>query len=372
MDKQVRARIIAFYLPQYHPIPENDKYWGKGFTEWTNVASAKPLFRGHYQPRIPADLGFYDLRLPEVQIAQAELAKNAGIEGFMYWHYWFGNGRMLLEKPFETVLKSGKPNFPFCLGWANHDWTTKTWEKGKALFRDKMIAKQEYLGEKDDILHFNYCLQAFRDHRYVRIEDKPVFVIYSPAKFVEINRFIALWNKLAIQNGLKGIYFIGLASGRNSSYSKVMELGFDGVCNNNEYGAEVKVTGSLVKRRLMSLLGWETGTLLMKFDYGKIIEHLNTEENFKLNCYPIITPGLDRTPRAGKRAVVYHGATPEKFKKLVMNTCEYVDGKDFDHKIIFLKSWNEWGEGNYMEPDLKYGHGYLDALRTVIIQDNKY
>ena len=157
MDKQVRARIIAFYLPQYHPIPENDKYWGKGFTEWTNVASAKPLFRGHYQPRIPADLGFYDLRLPEVQIAQAELAKNAGIEGFMYWHYWFGNGRMLLEKPFETVLKSGKPNFPFCLGWANHDWTTKTWEKGKALFRDKMIAKQEYLGEKDDILHFNYC-----------------------------------------------------------------------------------------------------------------------------------------------------------------------------------------------------------------------
>ena len=126
-----KARVIALYLPQFHPVPENDKFWGKGFTEWTNVAKAKPLFRGHNQPRIPADLGFYDLRLPEISEAQAELAKEAGIEGFCYWHYWFGNGKQVLDMPFERTVNSGKPDFPFCLGWANHDWTTKTWEKGK-------------------------------------------------------------------------------------------------------------------------------------------------------------------------------------------------------------------------------------------------
>ena len=160
-----KARVIAFYLPQYHPIPENDKYWGKGFTEWTNVAKAKPLFRGHYQPHIPADLGFYDLRLPEVREAQAELARDAGIEGFCYYHYWFGNGKMLLQKPFEEVLRLGKPDFPFCLCWANHDWTTKTWVKGSSMVNNAMIPQQEYLGEHDDIKHFEYCLRAFKDHR---------------------------------------------------------------------------------------------------------------------------------------------------------------------------------------------------------------
>ena len=130
MENTKKARVIALYLPQYHPVAENDKYWGKGFTEWTNVAKAKPLFKGHDQPRIPADLGFYDLRLPQVRKEQAELAKEAGIEGFCYWHYWFGNGKEVLQMPFDEVVKSGEPDFPFCLGWANHDWTTKTWEKG--------------------------------------------------------------------------------------------------------------------------------------------------------------------------------------------------------------------------------------------------
>ena len=140
----MNPRIIALYLPQYHPIPENDEWWGKGFTEWTNVAKAKPLFYGHYQPHIPADLGFYDLRLPEVREQQAQLAREAGIEGFCYYHYWFGNGKQLLERPFNEVLQSGKPDFPFCLCWANHDWTNKTWIKEKSTKRDSMIMKMEY------------------------------------------------------------------------------------------------------------------------------------------------------------------------------------------------------------------------------------
>ena len=153
-----KARVIALYLPQFHPIPENDAWWGKGFTEWTNVAKAKPLFKGHYQPHIPADLGFYDLRLPEVREAQAELAREAGIEGFCYWHYWFGNGRRLLERPFNEVLESGKPDFPFCLAWANHSWSSNSWKKGFALQKNTLLLEQTYPGEQDYIDHFHAVL----------------------------------------------------------------------------------------------------------------------------------------------------------------------------------------------------------------------
>ena len=160
----MKARVIAFYLPQYHPFKENDEWWGKGFTEWTNVGRAKPLFRGHYQPRVPADLGYYDLRMPEVREKQVNLAKEAGIEGFCYWHYWFGNGRRLMESVFDEVLISGKPDFPFCLGWANHSWFAKTWDKdGK---KDKLLIEQQYLGIEDFKTHFGYALKAFKDPRY--------------------------------------------------------------------------------------------------------------------------------------------------------------------------------------------------------------
>ena len=205
----MKARVIAFYLPQFHPIPENDKFWGRGFTEWTNVAKAKPLFRGHYQPRIPADLGFYDLRLPEVREAQAAMASDAGIEGFCYWHYWFGNGKKLLERPFEEVLSSGQPDFPFCLAWANHDWTTKTWQNGG---RKEMIVQQTYPGEKDHISHFNYVLPAFLDHRYIKVDGKPLFLILEPYYFKGLTLFMDLWRKLAVEHGLKGIYFVGMGN----------------------------------------------------------------------------------------------------------------------------------------------------------------
>ena len=167
-----KARVIAFYLPQYHPIPENDMFWGKGFTEWTNVGKAKPLFKGHYQPKVPADLGYYDLRLPEVREEQVNLAKYAGIEGFCYWHYWFGSGKELLERPFNEVVNSGHPNFPFCLGWANHTWSTKTWSASNSQFKETVIMEQTYPGEEDYKLHFNTYLKAFKDSRYIRVDGK--------------------------------------------------------------------------------------------------------------------------------------------------------------------------------------------------------
>lgn len=367
---KVKARVLAMYLPQYHPVAVNDKYWGKGFTEWTNVAQARPLFKHHYQPRIPADLGFYDLRLPEVREAQAELAKEAGIEGFMYWHYWFGNGKMLLEKPFEWVLNLGKPDFPFCLGWANHSWSTKTWVKGKSLQSDTMIMEQLYPGKEDYINHFNYCLPAFKDHRYVTVDGKPIFVVYDPLSVPDMNLFISIWQELAIKHGLKGIHFVGLRNGRKSSKEKLFEMGFDAINNRSMWEAEAASVGSRWKRRLISLLSYKMGGMtLSKYEYADIIKHISCDDDYADNCYPTIIPGYDRTARAGRRAIIYHNSTPELFYKHCCSVFEYVKKKPDEKKIVFLKSWNEWGEGNYMEPDIKYGHAYLQALKTALSEE---
>ena len=226
-----KARVIAIYLPQYHPIPENDEVWGKGFTEWTNVAQAKPLFRGHYQPRIPADFGFYDLRMPEVREMQAEYARRAGIEGFMYWQYYFGNGKKLLERPFEEVLASGKPDFPFCLGWANHSWQTLTWKRDASKKEGKtMIMEQRYDGEKQYIDHFYYNLPAFKDKRYITVDGKPIFLIWNPMDHPDqISLLIKTWKRLAKENGLPGIHMIGSCNGLTSTSEQIMGMGFDAV-----------------------------------------------------------------------------------------------------------------------------------------------
>jgi hypothetical protein len=362
-----KARVIAFYLPQFHPIPENDETWGKGFTEWTNVAQAKPLFKGHHQPRVPADLGFYDLRLPEIRDAQAKMAQESGVEGFMYWHYWFGNGKMLLEKPFQEVLKTGKPDFPFCLGWANHSWSTKTWVKGKALQKDKMIAEQLYLGEEDYRKHFDYVLPAFKDSRYIKVDGCPMFVIYDPLAISDIALFIKIWRDLAIENGLKGIHFVGLRSGRTSSYDKLMNVGFDAVNSRGMWEAECAAVGNKWLKILRSQISFRfRGALLQKYQYKDIIKHLFSEEDKKENVYPTILPGYDRTARSAREAIIYHGSTPELFGKHLDMALDHIKHKENDHKILFLKSWNEWGEANYMEPDIKHGRKYLNELKKRI------
>lgn len=377
----MKPRIIGLYLPQYHPIPENDEWWGKGFTEWTNVAKARPLFRGHYQPRIPADLGFYDLRLPEVREQQAQLAREAGLEGFCYYHYWFGNGRQLLERPFNEVLASGKPDFPFCLCWANHDWTSKTWQKGNNFRRDSMIMKMEY-SKEDYVRHFNYVLPAFRDPRYITVDGKPLFAVWAPHHIPDAREFIDLWQQLARENGLPGIHFVGhtdnagkglpgqaadyySADKAKEYYQAVLDLGFDAVMSSGYRRAVALLQG---KTRMMwrMLSGKTFAPTYSKMDYSRLMANYYVPEDAGENIYPTLLPQWDRTPRAGKNSEIVVDSTPDRFQETVETAIELIRQKEPEHQLLFLKAWNEWGEGDYVEPDLKFGHGYIQAIRQAI------
>lgn len=364
---KTKARVIAFYLPQYHPFKENDEWWGKGFTEWTNVGKAKPLFRGHYQPRVPADLGYYDLRLPLIREQQAELAREAGIEGFMYWHYWFGNGKTLMSNIFQEVLESGKPDFPFCLGWANHSWTRRTWNSDASLHKDLDLLIQEY-PEGDTKMHFEAVLPAFKDKRYITVDEKPLFLVYDPLSHPNCKQFIIDWQQMAIKAGLNGIHFVGIASGWDETYQSVLDLGFDAIMPSRQWEAQTAINHGkyfhLLKRWVRNK--FPRIAPLDKYRYEDITKHLYSRWDRMENGYPQIIPNWDRSPRAGRRAVIYTGSTPELFLRHVEDALEIVKDKQPEHKIIFLRSWNEWGEGNYMEPDLKYGREYLNVLQTAL------
>ena len=384
-----KARIIALYHPQFHPIPENDRWWGPGFTEWTNVAKSKPLFRGHVQPRIPADLGFYDLRLAETREQQAILAREAGIEGFCYYHYWFGGGRQLLERPFNEVVASGKPDFPFCICWANHTWSNKTWNRKSAMQQDTVLMEQTYPGTEDDIAHFNSLLPAFRDSRYMTVDGKLIFVIYDPLKFINIERFIETWRKLAEKNGLPGFHFVGMtpstltfrvaADGSRQRvmpnlkssakiFKDVLDLGFDSVNSFGKRRGEMLYEGKWknLAKTILRHIGLPTGSI--RYDYERTVRNYFAPEDSWENVYPTILPQWDRTPRVSSWDGVYVNATPEKFEQHIRQALDLIKNKEPEHRILFLKSWNEWGEGNYVEPDLQWGHGFLDAIHRAVVE----
>lgn len=354
-------KSIAYYLPQYHPCEENNNWWGKGFTEWTNVVKAKPLFRGHNQPNIPSHLGFYDLRLSEVRSEQAELAKQAGITAFCYWHYWFGNGKRLLERPFNEVVSSGKPDFPFCLAWANHSWYAKTWDKKGT---KKLLIEQTYPGKEDFISHFNELLPAFKDKRYLKYGNKPIFVVFKPLE-IDYN-FIELWNTLAIENGFDGMYFIGQCSAKEKG--AVFAKGYNAINREEIHAiyARHNIAFRAVKRMISRIL-----RIPLKYDYSKAMR-ASLDELDKEECvYPTICPNWDHTPRSGINGVVYTNSNPKAFSKHVMEIFNSLTNKKDENRIVFIKSWNEWGEGNYMEPDLKFGDKYIKTYRACVDSFNE-
>jgi lipopolysaccharide biosynthesis protein len=361
MENNRKARVIAFYLPQFHQIPENDEWWGDGFTDWTSVKNAIPLYKGHEQPKIPAELGYYNLLEANARDKQAELAKAAGIEGFCYWHYWFGDGKCLLEKPFDAVLTSGKPNFPFCLGWANESWNAKVWgEKGKS---DRLLVEQKYPGEADNLNHFYNCLSAFKDSRYIKIDEKPVFLIYKPMALPQQKEFIKMWNELALENGLKGIFFIGHTH-KSIEIAPILSIGFDAI--NIVRTGEWLHNKKFLYKNIYSLIRYKLLNKPYIISYKKIIKLFTKPEDSNIKVYPTIIPNWDHTPRSGKRGYLYHGSTPELFKKHIETVFASVKNKPLDKQIVFLKSWNEWGEGNYMEPDSKFGRAYINTLNNAL------
>lgn len=356
-EVEPKARVIAFHLPQFHPTPENDSWWGKGFTEWTNVAKARPMFSGHYQPHVPADLGFYDLRLPEARTAQAELASEYGIEGFCYYHYWF-SGRRILERPVNEILESGAPDFPFCLCWANHSWNT-AWQG-----TDSLLVEQAYPGMDDHEAHFDWLLKAFTDPRYLTIDDKPIFVIYMPDSIPEVNRVTDYWRERALGAGLPGLYLIGV-SHRDEKWDP------------RPRGLDASIMQALPKRdgRIPRRISWLKLKLLLErekrpltiWDYNEIRPILLRSNHVEWPDYPIALPNWDNTPRSGMRGLIFHNSTPELFRPHLKDAISRVSQNPPNHRIVFLKAWNEWAEGNYVEPDLKWGRRYLEVIHEELI-----
>lgn len=356
----MKARVIAFYLPQYHPTIDNDIWWGKGFTEWTNVGKAKPLFRGHWQPKIPADLGYYDLRLSQIREEQAALARDSGIEGFCYYHYWFGNKRQQLELPFSEVVRSGVPDFPFCLCWANESWHQKFWKIDNSVTK-KMLIEQKYDNVDGNKEHFFHLLPAFKDPRYITVDGKLLFCIYKPLEFKNIDVFIQQWNELAVENGLKGFYFVGQTY-HSEDISKIKSLGLNAV--NIVRLFDYYESLSSIERKLKQLFRYVMKRPLVT-QYNATAKYFVGSEEREQDIFPTIIPNWDHTPRSGKGGYVINNSTPILFQEHVKNVFKTIEQKPDEYKITFLKSWNEWGEGNYMEPDIRWGRSYLDALKNV-------
>ena len=367
-------KIIAFYLPQFHAFPENDEWWGKGFTEWTNVKSAKPLFKGHYQPRIPLNKNYYNLTDVNALKWQADIAKKHGIYGFCYYHYWF-DGHMLMEKPMELMLENKEVDLPFCICWANENWT-KAW----AQHSRKVLIAQTYGDRKDWERHFNYLLPFFKDKRYIYKDGMPVFVIYRPELIPTLRPMLELWDQLAKQNGLKGIvymyqqhdydhrtadtgdlfsYAIEYEPGRVRGYYPKFPKKEQQICSlkiSFRRGLNLLVNKLHLKQTKLSSVCYSYD------DAWKRILALKPTDN---KLMPGAFVDWDNTPRYKSRASIFQGATPEKFERyLTQQICHARD--DYKKDMIFMFAWNEWGEGGYLEPDEKYGYGMLEAVHNAL------
>lgn len=352
------TRVIAFYLPQFHPIPENDEWWGKGFTEWTNTAKAKPLFKGHYQPHVPADLGFYDLRVPETRIAQAQLAREHGIEAFCYYHYWFA-GKRILERPFNEVLASGQPDLPFCLCWANHTWTG-IWHGAP----NRILIEQTYPGLEDHRRHFDTLLPAFSDRRYLTVHGKPMFVIYKPRELPDSRSVTDFWRELAVKAGFPGLFLV--ADHQQSDWDP-RPHGFDAVVL--ERLPQMRRQWVPWSQPLAKLTGkyqdWCGKPTVYRYD--EIIDSMLADSVPGIESFPCVIPNFDNTPRSGANGVVLQDSDPETFRRLLRRALDGMRNVPRESRIVFVKSWNEWAEGNHLEPDLKHGLGYLEALRAELM-----
>lgn len=376
--KKNSKKVIAFYLPQYHPIPENDKTYGKGFTEWTNVKKAKPLFEGHNQPRIPLDNNYYSLLDSDVMVKQAKLAKKYGIYGFCYYHYWFKNGKKLLEKPLESMLKNKDVDIPFMLCWANENWTKK-WDGGN----NEIIVEQDY-GDIDDLNnHIDYLCQYFEDERYIKLKGKPILVIYKPEIIPNLKKVIKIIRNRVREKGFPGIvimsqypdYFFACRNSNLIDYHIQFEPKFI-----QDYEVEkLNLTRRKIKHFLLANnLNSFFQILLRKYQKEKKKELIHRDYdqdweeilNYKVDSKRTIAGAFvdwDNTAR-NRNGLVYDRVTPEKFEIYFEKLVKKVDS-EYSSNFIFLNAWNEWAEGTYLEPDAKNGYKFLEAVKRGIYND---
>jgi len=352
-------KAIAIHLPQFHPFPENDEWWGKGFTEWTNVAKAKPLFEGHYQPHLPADLGYYDLRLEEARIAQAEMAKQYGIHGFCYYHYWF-NGKRLMDTPLDAILQSKKPDFPFMLCWANENWSRR-WDG-----QDQEILMEQKHSLEDDVEHIQFLLSTFfRDERYIKVNGKPFFVIYRPSLFPDMKQTLATWRAEAAKQGVE--LYIGYMKTFKVNGDEMENAGFDCSVDFQPRMFNLPVYRKFsFKSKLKNKLGNSNSYDFINsvFSYPEYVDKMVAESNSsKPNHYPGITPGWDNSARRTKNAVIFTDSTPQEYGRWLKHIADDYKGKD---TFLFINAWNEWAEGNHLEPDAKWGTQYLEQTAKIL------
>ena len=351
-------RAIAFYLPQYHPIPENDEWWGKGFTEWTNVTKAKPLFKGHYQPHLPADLGFYDLRLPEARQAQADLAQEYGIHGFCYYHYWF-NGKRLLERPFNEVLHSGKPDFPFCLCWANENWSRR-WDG-----QDQEVLMKQSYSEEDDLSHFQWLAKAFKDSRYIRVDGRPLFLIYRANHLPNPKKTAQIWRDEAVRLGV-GELFLCRVESFPDERNNPADIGFDAAVEfqpdwSGGYLGKPLQQGRWWDRLRRLRLAEKSYSSNQIFSYPQIIENMINKPDVPYLRFPSVTPSWDNSARRKQWATILRDSTPEYYEYWLRSVIERVKDQPNQKGIIFINAWNEWAEGNHLEPCQRWERSYLEA-----------
>lgn len=359
-DRPVRREAkplnVAFYLPQFHPIPENDAAWGAGFTEWMNVAVARPRFRGHQQPVLPADLGFYDLRLAEARRAQIDLARRFLVDGFCWYHYWF-NGRRLLHAPLDRMKADPIEDFPYLLCWANESWTRR-WSGHSG----EVIMRQTYSTE-DDYRHIEFLVQHFHDSRYIRLNGRPVFAIYQPGELPDMRATADRWRTTVMDAGLPGIVLLGVQSFR-SRIRDAARLGLDGIIDQQPDLRVVRPAWRAAPRHLAGRLHVASRfPKLVRYPYRKLVAHSLRTMRHHTNPwhFPTVCPGWDNSPRRDRGAVVLTGSTPEGYGRWLTETMRRTRAP-----IVFVNAWNEWAEGAHLEPDLFHGRAYLERHQRAV------
>jgi lipopolysaccharide biosynthesis protein len=368
VPSETPVRAVCFYLPQFHPIQENNDWWCPGFTEWTNVTRAVPLFPGHYQPHRPADLGYYDLRLEETRIAQAALAAQYGISAFCYYHYWF-NGRLLLDTPLKAVVRSGRPAFPFLVCWANENWTRR-WD---GLEHEVLIA-QDYSAE-DDLAHIRHLAETISDSRYVRLNGRALLLVYRASALPHPQRTADIWRSEALRLGL-GELHLGRVEDGWTGFSDPAESGFDSAVEfQPRFGDLPRPMSESRVNQMMSRMGlrrrrYPTEALI--HDYATVMNHMMAKPLPPYSRFPCVTPGWDNTARRGTRATVFTDSTPQLYGKWLSHACSVAAQRPSGERLVFINAWNEWAEGAHLEPDERFGHQYLQVTKEVLQESNAH